>query len=272
MTDHELSAFIGDLADQVPHVDPPLGEVLAAGRAAAARRARRRGAWGVVAVAAGVAAVALGPRLVVQQAEIDVQQPAPAAAPVVPAGMKLIGAEGVAIAVPEEWTQVPAPVCAPQTPSTYFLVDDPGPIAFCSLALPRPVSHAEVVPGNSRGYPAHQIWCRDDGCDVTLERDGVAFIVQVVLSREEAQALLETIEASLQVLPEGWAAVPRWPLEKVLDQDGRSTLRPISSAAYGEMLEDAGLADVVEIIDEESRTTSPDQGAVVEVAAQDSRR
>jgi hypothetical protein len=290
VSDQEIEQYVEGLADRVPAVPAPLGAVLVAGRAATARRARRRGVGVLVGVAAAVGAVVLGPQLVVQQAPIEVLGGGGAVVePAVADGTRLVGAEGVAIAVPEGWVSVDAPFCqAPRMPYVYvaeerpyasscpYDPDDSLPASSLEISAgpatrSQPESGAATtmtLPTGERVVTAGS--CVDIQCWRRWKVGGVTFSAYVV--DEGARAIVDRMSESLRAVPAGHTTVPGWPF--VLSRTGPGTSRrgPLPRAEYVELLEAAGLraypldvqddvlpAPAPGIID----TTSPGYGSVV---------
>ncbi|CAN5160555.1 hypothetical protein BH09ACT12_BH09ACT12_29770 [soil metagenome] len=265
MTDREIEQYVEGLADGVPHVDAPLGAVLAAGRVSAARRTRRRGAAVLAGVVAAVAAVAIGPQLMAGSSTAEPLPPvASSGAPVAPDGMKLVGADGVAIAVPQAWGQSQLSVCGQPREESYA-IEQSLEIGCGQASGPEPETALWVHPGGGRPDDlAPELGCGQLGCFGSWALGGVGFRVFVGGEQDRALALVTTMGESLQRLPVGYATVPLWPLELYRTDSGMRG-SPVPEARYESIVRAAGLSAAVRIVDATSRTTDPPQGSVVEV-------
>lgn len=269
MSDHEIQAYVDDLADWVPQVAPPLGAVLAAGRLAAARRRRLRGAMLLAGAVAAVAAVTLGPSAVVQQgpdeeltAGSDVAEPVGPRAPV---GMKLVGVGRVVIAVPESWVGTVQPFCVDVEVPSYYVVEPEEHPHRCPSFRDDDRPPADLLRMGPAGSPYLSASCKGMGCPVRLSLDAIVFEVRISQLGPERDELLATMRASLQRLPAGFTTVPGWPNDVRTTGCCRISSEPLGADGYRALLDRDGLEDVVEIGDPELRETVPAQGTVVAV-------
>lgn len=153
--------------------------------------------------------------------------------PAAPAGMQLLGADGVVIAVPASWKQVetvcpPAPVdgayvvgpeeqpeltevtagCAfgGDSPLSNFLEIRPGgPVVTMSLATD-PVTSAPALPIDHRsGFEVlYRYACADSTCRATWQLADHDVLFAVAVDAAGGLDVLAAMDASLQVLPAGW--------------------------------------------------------------------
>ncbi|CAN5673593.1 hypothetical protein BH11ACT8_BH11ACT8_34180 [soil metagenome] len=271
MTDHEIEQYVDGMADRVPHVDAPLGAVLAQGRAASARRARRRGALVLAAVVVLVAGIAVGPRLLVSQGDAEVMLPGgpeTSAAPPSASGTRLVGADGIAVAVPAEWTFARS-LCGPPLRGNVSIVDDaePPPALSCPPTLISPADDAPagLVIHLHADAPTPGV----HGCATACRREyalpGSDVVFEVVTDDE---ALAARVGASLRTLDDDVVAVPPWPLEGSRPTSTSYRYGPVSADSYREVLADAGLVGVLAADlapGERPDIAVPSEGSVVEV-------
>ncbi|MFB9313123.1 hypothetical protein [Nocardioides plantarum] len=185
MSDPQIRAYVDDLAERVPHVEPPLVGVLAAGRAAVVRRRRRRGMALVVGAAVAVAAVVVGHGLVVPDGPGDGRAAArvpESDRPEPPAGMKFVGANGIVIAVPDTWTQVEADECDPFLPDRTYVLQGragtgDGPVDYEALAEACNARRTEPARGSAEPTPRGSSPFPDESLTVSTGSSDMAFLI-----------------------------------------------------------------------------------------------
>lgn len=266
MTDDEVSRYLHGLAAHVPHVEAPVNSVLIAARDAGRRRTRRRAVAVAVVAAASIAALAVTSTLV--RSGIRTESPAPAAPTstlsqdedlTIPAGMRLVGANGVAIAVPDGWASQHFPMCG-TPPAAYVSVGRDE--AYSCPPLGSAVSGVVIETLMPKGSPAPTLRLsvhEPTPTPVTVHQErrigrvlegtftatarGISFVVTIQTpphGADSATALLKQIESSAILLPDGWTTVPGWP-NRVQVHGNSSSFGPVPPRRYLRVLDKSGL-------------------------------
>lgn len=144
MTDHRLSDLLTVAADRVEPAPPPIDAMYGA-----ARKVRRRRRWVAGSLAVAAVVVVIGTAAAFDNPEKPIP-PTPADTPndpaVPPPGMRLVGLDHAAIAVPDSWGTNETRCGTPQKDTVIINV---GGTETCAASRPRNVDSVEISQGPS---------------------------------------------------------------------------------------------------------------------------
>jgi heat shock protein HslJ len=270
MNHDEAVRYLDDLGADLRVGRPSTADLIAQGRAAQRRRTRR-----VTALSAASVALVLGGTAVVQQAiaggDGGTSHSRVAAPPSAPDGMRLVGRGGAVAAVPESWTQDQNDCTTSGTGNVYFPPVPPRSCHAPNLSSPESMQPTlgiseltlsadaldkfEPLEG-SAGAVAEAGLClesRPTSCSqrIAVPSEGVLFTL-TWWRAGDSEATVAQVRESLQLLPEGYAAVP-------FVEPG--TMRSVAEG----MVESAGLKPAVSAADVDVPVigTEPAAGSVV---------
>lgn len=255
MNEVDFTDLVDRATGEIEPSPPPVAELLRAGRRA---QRRYRLVLAVVSVSAAAAVLSTGIALLSQRDPAGLPIAATPAvpsstmtplepSPVAPAGTRLVGVNGVMVAVPQAWSTDEVG-CDGQTPVKPTVVFSHGQTAFrsCGVFLKKQVPSLRIdidenfeakagLPRAEQIEAKHGPWSTDHlGFSVrsaAVAKAGVTFTV-VAATRSEVDRILDTV----QLVPEAEVLVPNW----YHDTDHLPWLGQLPA-----LIRDAGLAPTV---------------------------